>query len=147
MTVMSRKPRADHITRLVRNILLSRVLKAWRRWSGPSRNGDLLRAGRSGDRIPLGARFSVPVQIGTGVHSASYTMGTGVFPAVKRPGRGVDHAPPCSAMVKERVELYFYSPSGLSWPVLACTLLYFCRRWMVALCGRGIRFGMLINWG
>jgi hypothetical protein len=37
---------------------------------------------------------------------------------VKRPGRGVDHPPPSSAEVKERVELYIYSPSGLSWSVL-----------------------------
>jgi len=45
-------------------------------------------------------------------HPASYTMGTGSFPGVKRPGRGVDHPPPSNAKVKERVELYFYSPSG-----------------------------------
>jgi hypothetical protein len=46
-----------------------------------------------GDRIPLGARFSAPVQTGPEVHPASYTMGTGSFPRVKRPGRGVDHPP------------------------------------------------------
>jgi hypothetical protein len=40
------------------------------------------------------------------------------FPGVKRPGRGVDHPPPSSAEVKERVQLYLYSPSGPSWPVL-----------------------------
>jgi len=40
------------------------------------------------------------------------------FPQVKRPGRGVDHPPPSRAEVKERVELYLYSPSGPSWPVL-----------------------------
>ena len=34
------------------------------------------------------------------------------FPGVKRPGRGVDHPPLSSAEVKERVELYLYSPSG-----------------------------------
>jgi hypothetical protein len=39
-------------------------------------------------------------------------------PGVKRPGRGVDHPPPSSARVKERVELHLYSPSGPSWPVL-----------------------------
>jgi hypothetical protein len=37
---------------------------------------------------------------------------------VKRPERGVDHPPPYSAEFKERVELYLYSPSGPSWPVL-----------------------------
>jgi len=43
-------------------------------------------------------------------------------PGVKRPGCGVDHAPLSSAEVKEKVELHLYSPSGLSWPVLARTL-------------------------
>jgi len=45
-------------------------------------------------------------------------MGVGSFPGLKRPGRGVDHPPPSSAEVKERVELYLYSPSGPSWPVI-----------------------------
>jgi len=51
---------------------------------------DLLRAGRSEDQIPLGARFSAPVQTGRGAYPASWTMGTGTFPGLKRPGRGVD---------------------------------------------------------
>jgi hypothetical protein len=47
----------------------------------------------------------------TGSVAASSTIGIGSFPGVKRPERGV------SAEVKERVELHFYSPSGLSWPL------------------------------
>jgi len=43
--------------------------------------------------------------------ASSYTMGTGSFPGVKRPGRDFGHPPPSSAEVKERDELYFYSPS------------------------------------
>jgi len=39
-------------------------------------------------------------------------MGTGSFPGVKRPGRGVDDPPPYNEEVKEREYLYFYSPSG-----------------------------------
>jgi hypothetical protein len=39
------------------------------------------------------------------------------LPGVKRPERGVNHPPPSSAEVKERVELYLYSPSGPSWSV------------------------------
>jgi len=50
-----------------------------------------------------------------------YTMGNVSFPEVKRPGRGVDN-PPSSAEVKERVELYLYSPPGPSWPALGWTL-------------------------
>jgi hypothetical protein len=48
------------------------------------------------------------------------------FQGVNRPGRGVDHPPPSSARVKERVELYLYSPSGPSWPVLGRTLRLPC---------------------
>jgi len=65
-----------------------------------------------------GERFSASVQTGPGSHPASYTMGTGSFPGVKRPGRGVDHPSPSSAEVKEGLELYIYSPSGPSWPFL-----------------------------
>ena len=60
----------------------------------------------------MGARFSEPVQTVPEAHPASYTMDTGSFPEVKQPGRGVDHPPLSSVEVKERVELYLYSPSG-----------------------------------
>jgi len=36
-------------------------------------------------------------------HPAFYTMGTGSFLGVERPGRGVDHPPASSAEVKERI--------------------------------------------
>ena len=45
-----------------------------------------------------------------------------VHPGVKRPGRGVNDSFPSNAEDKERVELYLYSHSGLSWPVLGRTL-------------------------
>ena len=54
----------------------------------------------------------------SGAHQASYTMGTVSFQVVKRPKCGVDHPPQSSAEVKERVELYLYSPNGTSRPVL-----------------------------
>ena len=50
-----------------------------------------------------GARFSAPFQIGPEAHPASCTMGTGSFPGIKRPGRGVNHLPTSVAEVKERV--------------------------------------------
>jgi hypothetical protein len=62
----------------------------------------------AGDRIPVGARFSATVQTGPGTHPASYTMGTGSFPGVKRPGRGVDDPPHLAPRLKNRVELYCY---------------------------------------
>jgi hypothetical protein len=72
---------------------------------------DWLRAGRSGDRIPVGVRFSAPVQTGPGAHPASCTMGTGSFPGGrKRPGRDTDHSPLLVPKSKNRVKLYLYSP-------------------------------------
>jgi hypothetical protein len=63
-----------------------------------------------GIESPWGARFSAPVQTVSVAHAASYTMGTGFLPGVKRSGRGVDHSLPFSAEVKERVEVYVYPP-------------------------------------
>jgi len=65
--------------------------------------------------MPVGTRFSAPVQTSPGAHPASYTMGRGSFLRVKQPGHGLDHPPPSSAKVQERVGLYIYSPFG---PVL-----------------------------
>ena len=73
----------------------------------------------------MGARLSTPVQIGPGAHPTSYIMGTGSFPGVNRPGRDVDHPPLSSTEVKERVELYLYSPSGSPWPVPGRTLPFY----------------------
>jgi len=76
----------------------------------------------------VGARFSATVQTGPRAHPTSYTMGTGSVPGVERLGSGVDHPPPSSAEVREKVELYLYSPFGPPWPVLG--LLYPARsRW------------------
>ena len=47
------------------------------------------------------------------------------FPGVKRPGNGVNHPPPSGAEVKETVELYLYSLSGPSWPVLRRTFRFY----------------------
>jgi len=47
-----------------------------------------------------------------------YTIGIGYFLGLKWPGRGVDHPLSYSAELKERVELYFHSTSGPSWPVI-----------------------------
>ena len=59
-----------------------------------------------------GPRFSAPVQTDHGAHPASYEVGTGLYPEVKRPGRGFNYPPQSRSGVKERIELYLYSPSG-----------------------------------
>ena len=69
------------------------------------RDSDSLRAARSGHRIPVVARFSVPVQTGTEVHPTSYTMGTGYLsPGAKWQRPGFDHPPSSSADVIARTE-------------------------------------------
>ena len=82
--------------------------------------GIATRYGLDGPRIESHweARFSAPVQTGPGVHLASYKEGTGSFLGVKRPGRGLDHPFPSSAEVIDKVELYLYSTSGPSQPVI-----------------------------
>ena len=67
------------------------------------------------------------------------TMGTGSFLGVKWPGHGVDHPPPSSAEIKERVEPFLYSPSGPLWPVLwwPLPLFYLCPHDTLLLLTRG----------
>jgi hypothetical protein len=92
-------------------------------WAGyRSRYSDRLRAGRSGDGIPVGAKFSAPVQTGPGAHPASSTMGTGSFPGVKG-GRGVMLTPhhllvPCSRKSRAISLLPLWAVR----PVQGCTL-------------------------
>jgi hypothetical protein len=64
-----------------------------------------------GDRIPVGARFSAPVQTGPGAHPASCKMGTESLSGVEC-GRGVALTthPLLVPMSKNRIELYLYSP-------------------------------------
>jgi hypothetical protein len=66
----------------------------------------------------VGDEIFAPVQTVPGTRAASYTMGTGSFPRLKQLGRGVNHPLPSSTAVKERVDLFLYSPFGPSWPVL-----------------------------
>jgi hypothetical protein len=50
--------------------------------------------GRSGDRMPVGARFFAPVQNSPRAHPVSCTLGTGSLP-----GPDADPSPPSSAEV------------------------------------------------
>jgi hypothetical protein len=57
-------------------------------------------------------RFSANVQTGPGTHQASYTIDSGVFSGVKRPGRGADQPytsiPPLGLRGLLQVDLYLY---------------------------------------
>ena len=87
------------------------------------RDGQSLRAGRSGDGNPVGGEiFRSRPDSPWDQPSLVYNGYRVSFPGGKRPGRGVDHPPASSAEVKERVDLYFYSPSGPSWPVIGWTV-------------------------
>jgi hypothetical protein len=80
----------------------------------------MLRAGRSGNPISVGRNFlhlSWPALGPTQPHIQW-------VPGVKRPGLALTTPPPSSAEIKERVELYLYSPSGPSWPVRGWTVLF-----------------------
>jgi len=83
---------ADDLSLQVVNISCN-IFASWigSRWC--PRYIDTLRAGLTGDRIPVGSRFPVIVQIGPGAHPASCIMGTGSFPAYCGLVRGVDHSP------------------------------------------------------
>jgi hypothetical protein len=87
------------------------------------------RAGRAGGLIPVGRNFPPSVPTDTGAHSASYTIGTGLLPGVMWMGHVVDHPFPSSVEVKERLQLYLYSPCRSSGPVL---------RWPLTLSSLGL---------
>jgi hypothetical protein len=80
-------------------------------WVGIAQSVGLLDTGWTvRGSIPVRVSFSSSVQTGPGAVPAYYTMGTVSFPGVKWPEHGVDHQPPPSAEVKERVELYIFPP-------------------------------------
>ena len=85
-----------------------------------SRYSYSLRAGRSGDRIPVGGRdLPHPSRPALGPHPTS-CLSTGV----KRSGRGADHPPSSRCRGHETVELYLYSPSGPQWHVIGRTFTF-----------------------
>jgi hypothetical protein len=80
-----------------------------------------LRAGRSGDRIPMGATFFAPVQTGREAHLTSCTMGTG---GKVRPMRDTDPSPPPSAEVMEDYSYTCTHRLGHTGPVTGLLYLY-----------------------
>ena len=103
----ARQSRLTAVTSQVKPICCLHLIELWARQL--SRYSDQLRAGRSGDRKPVGARFSAPVQTVPGAHPASCTMGTRSFPEVKK-GRGVTLAPHPSSVVVKKEQSYTSTP-------------------------------------
>jgi hypothetical protein len=54
-----------------------------------------------------------PAQTGPGAHPASCTMGSGSFPGIKRPRRGVDNTPYLTARLKKEYSCTFTLPPRL----------------------------------
>jgi len=77
-----------------------------------------LQAGRFGDRIPVGEKFSMPVHTGPEVFIQP-PLGTGSLPRLERPGRGADHPPHLAPSL--RIICGYVSASRLSSvPAQAC---------------------------
>ena len=68
-----------------------------------------------------GVRFSAPVQNGPGAHPASYTVGAGSFPRVKRPGDGVDQPPHLAQRLKKNRDI----PLLPFWAFTTCSRVIF----------------------
>jgi hypothetical protein len=99
-------------------------MSSWRRslWRVDSSVGIGSRYWLDGPRIEsqcVGARITTSVKTGPGAHPASCKMCTRSHCRCQN-GWGVPLIthPPCIAEVKERVGIYPFPTSGLSWPVL-----------------------------
>lgn len=79
--------------------------------TGDRRYSDSLRTGRSGDRNPVWARFSIPAQTGPEAHPTYCTMGRGSFPGPKWPECDANHPLSSRAEVESVLELYLRLPS------------------------------------
>jgi hypothetical protein len=82
-----------------------------------------VRTGRSGDRILVGTTFSVSVQDRLCGPPSPLQNRYRVFPGGKVAGE-MGLTPPPNSEVKERVELYLYTPSGSSWLVVRRTFTF-----------------------
>jgi hypothetical protein len=65
-------------------------------------------------------------------------MSTGSFLWVKRPARVIDHPPPSSAEVKERVDVYVF----LLWAFIACSRVNFTLLYLYS-CKYNIKFQVM----
>ena len=120
-----------------------------------NRYSNLLQPGQSRDRILVGVRYSAPVQNGPGGHPASYTMGTGSFTGVKRPGRGYTSTTTLGLRGLFEGEFYLLSLPLLyddgGWPskhVEGITKLYLCTYvYCISVCWFVYRASIILLYG
>jgi len=102
-------PKRKKIIIIIIVIIIIYYAPEWR-----SRYSDSLRAGRSGDRIPVAGRdilsrpdrlWSPPILLYNGFRVS--------FPGVNRPGRGLDHPPNLASRSKEQYSYSSTPPLGL----------------------------------
>jgi hypothetical protein len=111
----------SRLTIIINYYLLSPSYRSFKIMCGPgkrSQYSDSLRLDGPGIESRCGKDFTNPSRRALGPNQPPVQWVPGLFLGVKRPGRGVDHPPPSSAEVKEKVKLYLYCPSGPSWSVL-----------------------------
>jgi hypothetical protein len=84
-----------------------------------SSHDDSLWVGQSAYGILVEVKCSAAIQDQHwGLPKLLYSRYRASFLEEKTLGHGVDHPPPSNAKIKERVELYIYSFSGLSRPIV-----------------------------
>jgi hypothetical protein len=84
---------------------------------------DMLQVGGSRDQILVGGKICCTYPDQSWSPPNLLCNGYWVyFLGKKWPERGIDHPPTSSTEVKERVEVYLYSLSGPSWPVVGWKL-------------------------
>ena len=111
-------PRAVHVRFIVNWVAQGAVSSSSSYFCFPCIISDSLRAGRSGDRMPVGGEiFRTSLDWPWGSASFLYDGYRIPFRVVKRPGRDVEHPPLSIAEVKERctaIPLLFF------WAFMAC---------------------------
>jgi len=70
-----------------------------------------LGVGQTDVQLPVSERLSVPVNTGSGAHTAPCTKDIGPFLGVKQPECGAGHTLSSSADVPKILKLYLYLPS------------------------------------
>ena len=102
---------------IMRRVFFFTVVPCILRAGQLSRYSDWLRAGRSGDRIPVEARFSAPVQTGPVPTLPPVQWVPSLSRGKERPGRDADPSPPSSAVVMKGQSYTSTRPMGRT----ACT--------------------------